>query len=241
MIGRKPATQRDGKPGNKDLVKHFRNVIACTSMPYKPSIDELHQFLEFQLPKQWAPVFGELALGPHRKQQNSASLQFSFMGTKLYVNTTPVYADKKPVTGLRLYLEGKRGNCLAIHLQHLSSLPKTFQFEDRACASVSDPLSERRYYEKIQWKNFSHVCTAPVECDEGVSILTGAKAIKQPESPGLGQKSGIISTLISTHFTGAKKQAPQPTEVNINSALLPGALQCPAKLQYSCGLWTQQR
>ncbi|XP_039038669.1 MACPF domain-containing protein At4g24290-like isoform X2 [Hibiscus syriacus] len=96
------------------------------------------------------------------------------MGTKLYVNTTPVYADKKPVTGLRLYLEGKRGNCLAIHLQHLSSLPKTFQFEDRACASVSDPLSERRYYEKIQWKNFSHVCTAPVECDEGVSILTGA-------------------------------------------------------------------
>ncbi|KAE8663724.1 MACPF domain-containing protein NSL1 [Hibiscus syriacus] len=217
---------------------------------YKPSIDELHQFLEFQLPKQWAPVFGELALGPQKKQQNSASLQFSFMGPKLYVNTTPVYVDKKPVTGLRLYLEGKRGNCLAIHLQHLSSLPKTFQLEDRASASVSDPMSERKYYEKIQWKNFSHVCTAPVECDEDVSIVTGAhfevgdyglkkalflrlhfskligaKAIKQPEwdgSPGLGQKSGIISTLISTHLTGAQKQAPQPTEVNMNSALYPG-------------------
>ncbi|KAI5336020.1 hypothetical protein L3X38_026154 [Prunus dulcis] len=57
---------------------------------YKPPIEELHQFLEFQLPRQWAPVFGELALGPQRKQQSSASLQFSFMGPKLYVNTTPV-------------------------------------------------------------------------------------------------------------------------------------------------------
>jgi len=56
----------------------------------KPPIEELHQFLEFQLPRQWAPVFGELALGPERKPQNTASLQFSFLGPKLYVNTTPV-------------------------------------------------------------------------------------------------------------------------------------------------------
>lgn len=56
----------------------------------KPPIEELHQFLEFQLPRQWAPVFGELALGPERKSQSSTSLQFSFMGPKLYVNTTPV-------------------------------------------------------------------------------------------------------------------------------------------------------
>jgi len=46
--------------------------------------------LEFQLPRQWAPVFGELALGPDRKQQSNASLQFSLMGPKLYVNTSPV-------------------------------------------------------------------------------------------------------------------------------------------------------
>ncbi|XWS44540.1 hypothetical protein CRYUN_Cryun15aG0054600 [Craigia yunnanensis] len=224
---------------------------------YKPSIDELHQFLEFQLPKQWAPVFGELALGPQKKQQNSASLQFSFMGPKLYVNTTPVYVDKKPVTGLRLYLEGKRGNCLAIHLQHLSSLPKTFQLEDEPSTSVSDPSSERKYFEKIQWKSFSHVCTAPVEFDEDLSIVTGAhfevgdsglkkvlflrlhfskligaKAIMQPEwdgSPGLAQKSGIISTLISSHFSSAQKQAPQPTEVNINSALYPGGPPLPCQ------------
>ena len=56
----------------------------------KPPVEELHQFLEFQLPRQWAPVFGELALGPERKPKSTASLQFSFMGPKLHVNTTLV-------------------------------------------------------------------------------------------------------------------------------------------------------
>lgn len=56
----------------------------------KPPIEELYQFLDFQLPRQWAPEFGELALGPQRKQQSNASLQFSLLGPKLYVNTTPV-------------------------------------------------------------------------------------------------------------------------------------------------------
>ncbi|KAD5802559.1 hypothetical protein E3N88_13919 [Mikania micrantha] len=31
---------------------------------YKPPIEELQQFLEFQLPTRWAPEFGELAVGP---------------------------------------------------------------------------------------------------------------------------------------------------------------------------------
>lgn len=56
----------------------------------KPPIEELHQFLEFQLPRQWAPVFSDLPLGPQRRQQTTASLQFSLMGPKLFVNTTPV-------------------------------------------------------------------------------------------------------------------------------------------------------
>lgn len=68
----------------------FFIVFTFLSSADKPPIEELHQFLEFQLPRQWAPVFGELALGPQRKQQSNASLQFSFMGPKLYVNTTPV-------------------------------------------------------------------------------------------------------------------------------------------------------
>lgn len=56
----------------------------------KPPIEELHQFLEFQLPRQWAPVYGDLPLGLRRRKQASPSLQFSFLGPKLYVNTTQV-------------------------------------------------------------------------------------------------------------------------------------------------------
>lgn len=56
----------------------------------KPPIEELHQFLEFQLPRQWAPIFSDLPLGPQRRQHNTVSLQFSLMGPKLYVNTTAV-------------------------------------------------------------------------------------------------------------------------------------------------------
>ena len=63
--------------------------LTCFMNADKPPIQELHQFLEFQLPRQWAPILGDIPLGPDRKQ-NTASLQFSFMGPKLYVNTTPV-------------------------------------------------------------------------------------------------------------------------------------------------------
>ncbi|KDP30396.1 hypothetical protein JCGZ_18139 [Jatropha curcas] len=225
---------------------------------YKPPIEELHQFLEFQLPRQWAPVFGELALGPDRKQQANASLQFSFMGPKLYVNTTLVDVGKKPVTGLRLYLEGKRSNCLAIHLQHLSSLPETFQLEDEQIGNSSDPSSERSYYEKVQWKSFSHVCTAPVESEEDLAIVTGARfevgdyglkkllflrlhfskiigaaALTKTDwdgSPVTGQKSGIVSSFISTRLSIGQKPPPKQPELNINSAVYPGGPPVPAQV-----------
>lgn len=144
---------------------------------------------------------------------------------------------KRPVTGLRLYLEGKRSNHLAIHLQHLSSLPTVFQLQDETRHFSEEPY-DHRYYEKVQWKHFSHVCTAPVESDDELSIVTGAylhvryhgfkkvlflrlqfstvlgaAAIKNPEwdgSPGLARKSGLISTLISHHFTAVLKPPPQP-------------------------------
>ncbi|XP_050206190.1 MACPF domain-containing protein At4g24290-like [Mercurialis annua] len=217
---------------------------------YKPLIEELHQFLEFQLPKQWAPVFGELALGPDRMQQSNASLQFSFMGPKLYVNTSPVDVGMKPTTGLRLYLEGKRSNCLAIHLQHLSSMPKIFQLEAEHIDNVSNPSSERKYYEKVQWKSFSHICTAPVESEEDLALVTGANfevgdsglkkvlflrlhfskvvgeaVLRKSEwdgSPAMAQKSGIISSIISTRFSTAQKPPPKENDVNINSAIYPG-------------------
>lgn len=162
----------------------------------------------------------------------------------------------KPVTGLRLYLEGKRSNCLAIHLQHLSSLPKSFQLQSETNGSFSNSY-DHRYYEKVQWKNFSHVCTAPVESDEDLSVVTGAQfevtesgmksvlflrlhfskvvgamVVKKPEwdgSPILNQKSGIISTLISTRFSSSQKPPPQPAEVHINSALYPEGPPMPAQ------------
>ncbi|KHN16918.1 MACPF domain-containing protein [Glycine soja] len=249
-----PITSLLGGINGSGYLTHAMNLY----LRYKPGIEELHQFLEFQLPRQWAPVFGELALGPERKPQNTASLQFSFMGPKLYVNTTPVDVGKKPVTGLRLYLEGKRSNCLAIHLQHLSSLPKTFQLQDEPNGNASNDSSERKYYEKVQWKSFSHVCTAPVDSDDDNAVVTGAHfevgdtglkkvlflrlhfckvvgatRVKVPEwegSPGLTQKSGIISTLISTTFSSPQKPPPpRPSDVNINSALYPGGPPVPTQ------------
>ena len=171
---------------------------------------------------------------------------------------------KRPVTGLRLYLEGKRSNRLAIHLQHLSSLPNIFQLEDDPGGNFRQESYDRRYYEKVQWKNFSHVCTAPVETEDELSIVTGAQlqvgnygfkkvlflrlrfstvkgavSVKYPEwdgSPGLARKSGLISTLISHHFTAVQKPPPQPADVNINSAVYPGGppvpIQTPKLLKF---------
>ncbi|KAI3915103.1 hypothetical protein MKW92_030652 [Papaver armeniacum] len=235
----------NGVPGS-GFLSHAINLY----LRYKPPIEELHQFLEFQLPRQWAPVFSELPLGPQRKQQSTSSLQFSFMGPRLYVNTSLVDVGKRPVTGLRLYLEGKRSNRLAIHMQHLSSLPKVFQLHDDPNENPQRQAYDRKYYEKVQWKNFSHVCTAPVESDEDLSIVTGAyfqvgdyglkkilflrlrfatvsgaTIVRKPEwdgSPGLAQKSGMISSLISSHFTTVQKAPPRPADVNINSAIYPG-------------------
>ncbi|KAK4477752.1 hypothetical protein RD792_017013 [Penstemon davidsonii] len=223
---------------------------------FKPPIEELHQFLEFQLPRQWAPVFGDVPHGPDRKQQGSASLQFSLMGPKLYVNTNEVDVGNKPTTGLRLYLEGKKSNCLAIHCQHLSSLPKSLQLQNESTQHKKNS-NDRRYYEKVQWKSFSHICTAPVESDDDLSIVTGAQfevkesgmknvlfirlhfskvngatVVKKAEwdgSPALAQKSGIISSLISSHFSNAQKPQPNPSDVNVNSALYPEGPPMPAQ------------
>ncbi|KAK3207103.1 hypothetical protein Dsin_021149 [Dipteronia sinensis] len=146
---------------------------------YKPPIEELQQFLEFQLPRQWAPVYGDLSLGLRCKKQSSPSLQFTLMGPKLYVNTVQVDTGNRPVTGIRLYLEGKKGDHLAIHLQHLSTLPQTHQLTDDHSYEPIDEPAERGYYEAVKWSIFSHVCTAPVQyngarIDDSASIVTKA-------------------------------------------------------------------
>lgn len=185
-------------------------------------------------------------MGPEGKQHNAA-LQFRFLGPKLYVNTNQVDVGDTPVTGLRLYLEGKRNDCLAIHLQHLSSIPKSFKLIHEPNPNSSANPKDRRYLEKVQWKSFSHVYSAPVESDDEHSIVTGAEfevgdsgvkrvlflrlrfakvvgatVVRQPEwdgSPVLTQKSGIVSTLISARFSTGQRPPPDPTVVNMNSAL----------------------
>ncbi|KAL4332026.1 hypothetical protein GQ457_07G029180 [Hibiscus cannabinus] len=140
----------------------FLNHAVNLYLRYKPPIEELHVFLEFQLPRQWAPVYCDLPLGLKRRKQASPSLQFTFMGPKLYVNTARVDTGTRPVTGIRLYLEGKKSDHLAIHLQHLSTLPTTFQLSDEhSYESIDEP--ERGYLEPVKWSIFSHVCTAPVQ------------------------------------------------------------------------------
>lgn len=90
-----------------------------------------------------------------------------------------VDSGNRPVTGVRLYLEGKRSDHLGIHLQHLSTLPQSFQLtDDHSYEPVDEPV-ERGYFEPVKWSIFSHVCTAPVEyrgarIDDSASIVTKA-------------------------------------------------------------------
>jgi hypothetical protein len=99
-----------------------------------------------------------------------------------------VTVGRKPVTGLRLRLEGSKQNRLAIHLQHLVSLPKILHPHWDAHVAIGAPKwqgpeeQDSRWFEPIKWKNFSHVSTAPIEHPEtcigdlsGVHIVTGAQ------------------------------------------------------------------
>lgn len=110
------------------------------------------------------------------------------MGPKLFVSPDQVTVGRKPVTGLRLSLEGSKQNRLAIHLQHLVSLPKIFQPHWETHMAIGAPKwqgpeeQDSRWFEPIKWKNFSHVSTAPIEITEtsigdlsGVNIVTGAQ------------------------------------------------------------------
>lgn len=152
-----------GVPG-RGFLSHAINLY----MRYKPPISDLQYFLDFQGHKLWAPVHNDLPLGPNTsKSIPTLSLQFKLMGPKLLVNTSQVTSGKRPVTGMRLYLEGMKCNRLAIHLQHLSNTPILLQnkIADSPTWRGSEEVSDDRFFEPIQWKKFSHVCTAPVKYD----------------------------------------------------------------------------
>ncbi|THU72975.1 hypothetical protein C4D60_Mb04t17890 [Musa balbisiana] len=156
-------------------------------LEYKPPIEELRYFLEFQVPWIWAPVREEFP-GHQRKEPVCPFLQFSIMGQKLYVSQEQVSVSRKPVTGLRLFLEGAKQNRLCIQVQHLASLPKMLQPYWDAHVAIGAPKwqgpeeQDSRWFEPVKWRNFSHVTTAPIENNEtfisdlsGVFVVTGAQ------------------------------------------------------------------
>ncbi|KAF8042176.1 hypothetical protein BT93_A0711 [Corymbia citriodora subsp. variegata] len=172
----------DGITGKEHLTR-----AVSLYLEYKPQIEELRYFLEFQIPRIWAPVQDKI-LGHPRKEPVCPSLQFSIMGQKLYVSQEQVSVGRKPVTGLRLHLEGSKQNRLCIQLQHFASLPKILQPYWDAHVAIGAPKwqgpeeQDSRWFEPVKWKNFSHVSTAPIENPEdftgdlsGIYIVTGAQ------------------------------------------------------------------
>ncbi|KAK9146037.1 hypothetical protein Sjap_005940 [Stephania japonica] len=248
-----------GIPGSGYL-SHAINLY----LRYKPPPEDLQYFLEFQVPRQWVPMFNELPLGPQRRKASCPALQFSFLGSKLHVSAsqaemvwnaevadekdmkynenvdkadsimcsavlleneefildygldlswpsldiiisngalsrsalfTQVSSGGKPIIGMRLYLEGKKCNRLAIHVQHLSSLPSMLESSAAGHATTSQwqgsDESGSQYFEPIQWKRYSNVCTSTVKHDPKwldndpnvVFVVTGAQIITRGKWP----------------------------------------------------------
>ncbi|MED6122612.1 cinnamoyl-Coa reductase [Stylosanthes scabra] len=172
----------DEMPGKEHLTRAISLYLE-----YKPPIEELRYFLEFQIPRVWAPLRDRIP-GHQRKEPVCPSLQFSIMGQKLYVSQEQITVGRRPVTGLRLCLEGNKQNRLSVHLQHLVSLPKILQPYWDSHVAIGAPKwqgpeeQDSRWFEPVKWKNFSHVSTAPIENPEtfigdssGVYIVTGAQ------------------------------------------------------------------
>lgn len=198
-----------GIPGSGYL-SHAINLY----LRYKPDPEDLQHFLEFQVPLQWAPLFNELILGPQKRKGSYPSLQFRFLGPKLQVSTSQVSSSHKPVVGLRLYLEGRKCNRLAIHVQHLSSAPSMLG------DSLSSSMSEWReseevgagYIEPIQWKSYSCVCTSKVDYNpewlkrvpggRGVFVVTGAQLVTK----GTWSRKVLHLRLYYTHVPGCAIQ-----------------------------------
>ncbi|KAM0952802.1 putative MACPF domain-containing protein CAD1/NSL1 [Dioscorea sansibarensis] len=162
-----------GVPGTGFLT-HAINLY----LRYKPPISDLQYFLDFQCHKDWAPKLNEFPLGPSsNRSKHSPYLHFNFMGPKLRVNTTQVVVGRMPVTGMRLHLEGKKNNKLAVHLQHLTSTPAFLEAQSNKTPvwRGSDDFADERYSEPVKRKKLSNVCTAAVKYDRQWST-TGCSA-----------------------------------------------------------------
>lgn len=140
------------------------------------------------------------------------SLQFAFLGPKVYISTTQVSSNKKPIIGLRLFLEGKKSNRLAVHVQHLSSLPNIMIYTPPSTAAAPRPChwrgsddleSTAQFLEPIRWNRYSNICSSLVKHDPnwlqptgGVFVVTGAQLVTKGKWP----KSVLHLRLLFTHL-----------------------------------------
>ncbi|KAL5052482.1 hypothetical protein RYX36_033164 [Vicia faba] len=167
-----------GAPG-RGFLSHAINLY----LRYKPPMSDLPYFLDYQAHKLWAPVHNDLPLGPSTNITTvSPFLTLNLMGPKLYVNTDKVTVGKRPITGMRLFLEGMKCNRLAIHVEHLLNTPTMLSNKIEDTIIWSEEISDNRFFEAINGKKFSHVCTAPVKynpdwtTEKNVTfIVTGAQ------------------------------------------------------------------
>ncbi|PQQ18828.1 MACPF domain-containing protein [Prunus yedoensis var. nudiflora] len=214
-----------GVPG-KGFLSHAINLY----LRYKPPIADLQYFLDFQAHKLWAPVLNDLALGPATNRATQApALHFSLMGPKLYVNTAQVRVGNRPVTGMRLYLEGRKCNRLAVHLQHLSNTPLMLQQNkidpEPPTWRGSDDIGDHRYFEAINWKRFSHVCTVPVKYDPkwtspnqtAAFVVSGAQlVVKQHETKSVLHLR-LLFTKVSDYFLVQSNWTESPSQLSQKS------------------------
>ncbi|GAB4851849.1 hypothetical protein Ancab_031248 [Ancistrocladus abbreviatus] len=219
-----------GVPGGGYL-SHAINLY----LRYKPPTEDLQYFLEFQVSRQWAPMYNELPLQHQRLTASCPSLQFGFMGSKIHVNSVQVSSGLKPVVGLRLYLEGKNCNQLAIHVQHLTTLPNPMEVSLARASTAwqcqwrgSDELDlNNEFLEPVKYKRFSHVCTSTVKHDPewltgdrgGVFVVTGAQLFTKGRWP----KTVLHLRLLYTHlpnFTIRKTEWAATPESSRKSSIL---------------------
>ncbi|CAL0312400.1 unnamed protein product [Lupinus luteus] len=191
-------------PG-RGFLSHAINLY----LRYKPPMSDLSYFLDFQAQKLWAPIHNDLPLGPTTNRTTTfPSLSFNLMGPKLYVNTTQVTVGKRPITGMRLFLEGMKCNRLAIHLQHPLKTPLMLDNIIEDTTIWSEEINDDRFCEAIHGKNFSHVCTAPVKYNPSWSldhenvafIVTGAQLhVKKHDSRSVLQLRLLFSKVSNSN------------------------------------------
>ncbi|VAI57596.1 unnamed protein product [Triticum turgidum subsp. durum] len=196
---------RKTKDGKSKVPDVFVRIVQQPNNLHLSSYSE-SSTKDFQVPLQWAPVFNVLVLGPQKRKGSYPSLQFRFLGPKLRVNTSQVSSAQKPVVGLRLYLEGRKCNQLAIHVQHLSSVPS--MLGDSMASSMSEwresEDTDPGYIEAIQWNSYSCISTSVVKYNPewskrvsgGVFIVTGAQLFTK----GTWARKVLHLRLLYTHI-----------------------------------------